>query len=116
MKCPRCAGDLHPGKVTVHAGGVVKLMMGQAPQHCFFQPSGLEPSEEELLVGSGKPQPAFGCPECEIVIVWGPNWATCPKCDAPINPSTRAGLHSPDDEPWRLLCDECEAEIQPDAV
>ena len=37
----------------------------------------------------------------------------CPQCDATVNPATRDGLHSPEDEPWRLMCNQCEAEIQP---
>ena len=37
----------------------------------------------------------------------------CPKCGATVNPATNDGLHSPEDEPWRLICSQCGAEIQP---
>ena len=35
----------------------------------------------------------------------------CTKCGAAVNSYTGDGLHSPDDEPWRLMCDKCEKEI-----
>ena len=35
----------------------------------------------------------------------------CPKCGASVNSYTGDGLHSPEDEPWRLICDKCETEI-----
>ncbi len=37
----------------------------------------------------------------------------CQQCDAIVNPVTGDGLHSPDDEPWRLICERCGANIQP---
>jgi len=37
----------------------------------------------------------------------------CPQCGATVNPATGDGLHSPEDEPWRLMCNQCDAEIQP---
>jgi hypothetical protein len=35
------------------------------------------------------------------------NETHCPTCRAAVNPITRDGLHSPDAEPWLLLCDTC---------
>ena len=35
----------------------------------------------------------------------------CPKCGAAVNSYTGDGLHSAEDEPWRLMCDKCETEI-----
>ena len=40
-----------------------------------------------------------------------PNWMDCPNCGAAVNSYTGDGLHSPEDEPWRLICDKCETEI-----
>lgn len=37
----------------------------------------------------------------------------CPKCGAIVNPATGDGLDSPEDEPWRLICNQCGTEIQP---
>ena len=37
----------------------------------------------------------------------------CPKCGATLNPATGDGLHSPEDEPWVLICNQCATEIQP---
>ena len=37
----------------------------------------------------------------------------CPKCGARVNPETRDGLRSPEDQPWQLLCLECGAEVEP---
>ncbi len=37
----------------------------------------------------------------------------CPQCQSTVNPMTRSGLHSPDDEPWKLICDRCNTEIEP---
>jgi hypothetical protein len=37
----------------------------------------------------------------------------CPQCGATVNPATGDGLHSPESEPWRLICDKCEAEVVP---
>ena len=37
----------------------------------------------------------------------------CPQCGATVNPSTGDGLHSPEDEPWLLMCNQCESEIKP---
>ena len=38
----------------------------------------------------------------------------CPGCGARVNPLTREGLHSPEREPWRLICDRCQETIQPE--
>lgn len=38
----------------------------------------------------------------------------CPGCGARINPLTREGLHSPEHEPWLLICDRCDETIQPE--
>lgn len=38
----------------------------------------------------------------------------CPGCGARINPLTREGLHSPEGEPWLLICDRCNETVQPD--
>ena len=35
----------------------------------------------------------------------------CQNCGAAINSYTGDGLHSPEDEPWRLICDKCKTEI-----
>ena len=35
----------------------------------------------------------------------------CPNCGAAVNSYTGDGLHSPEGEPWRLICDKCETEI-----
>ena len=37
----------------------------------------------------------------------------CPKCGAAVNTYTGDGLHSPEEEPWRLMCDKCETDIVP---
>ena len=37
----------------------------------------------------------------------------CPQCGATVNPTTRDGLKSPEGEPWRLICDQCEATVEP---
>ena len=39
----------------------------------------------------------------------------CPHCGAVVNPATREGLHSPETEPWLLICNQCQTTIQPDA-
>lgn len=41
------------------------------------------------------------------------NEMACPKCGAIVNPVAGDGLHSREDEPWVLLCDSCECEINP---
>lgn len=42
------------------------------------------------------------------------NATHCPTCRAAVNPITRDGLHSPDAEPWLLLCDQCGGPVEPD--
>jgi hypothetical protein len=37
---------------------------------------------------------------------------TCQSCGAAVDWDTHQGLHSPEDEPWRLLCDNCGHEIE----
>ena len=37
----------------------------------------------------------------------------CPNCGTAVNPSTGDGLHSPENEPWRVICEKCETEIVP---
>lgn len=37
----------------------------------------------------------------------------CPQCGATVNTTTRDGLHSPEEEPWLLICDRCQTEIEP---
>ncbi|MBC8873013.1 MAG: hypothetical protein H8E44_26565 [Planctomycetes bacterium] len=37
----------------------------------------------------------------------------CPNCGAAVNTSTGDGLHSPESQPWRLLCENCDTEITP---
>jgi len=39
------------------------------------------------------------------------NEMNCPNCGAAVNPYTGDGLHSPEEEPWRLICDKCETEV-----
>ncbi len=43
------------------------------------------------------------------------NEMACPHCEATVNPVTREGLHSAADEPWLLICDRCQNDIEPDA-
>jgi cellobiose-specific phosphotransferase system component IIC len=38
--------------------------------------------------------------------------ARCPKCDALVNPETGEGVEASPEEPWRLLCIRCRAEVQ----
>ena len=38
--------------------------------------------------------------------------ATCQSCGAAGDWETHEGLHSPEDEPWRLLCDDCGHEVE----
>ena len=40
--------------------------------------------------------------------------ALCPSCGARIDCARREGVRSPPNEPWLLLCDRCEAEIEAD--
>jgi hypothetical protein len=40
----------------------------------------------------------------------------CPLCGNSFNLVTHRGLHSPDDEPWRLICEQCDREIDVDAL
>jgi hypothetical protein len=42
------------------------------------------------------------------------NEARCPECGAAVNPVTGDGLHSPEAEPWLLLCNGCERPFEPD--
>ena len=37
---------------------------------------------------------------------------TCQSCGAVVDWETHEGLHSPEDEPWRLLCDNCGHEVE----
>jgi hypothetical protein len=37
---------------------------------------------------------------------------SCPKCGAAVNAATGDGLHWPEKEPWRLMCNECDTEIK----
>ena len=37
----------------------------------------------------------------------------CPQCGATVNTTTQDGLHSPEDEPWLLLCKRCQTAIEP---
>jgi hypothetical protein len=38
----------------------------------------------------------------------------CPACGSAINASTRDGVRSPQDEPWRLLCERCGNDVRLD--
>ena len=42
------------------------------------------------------------------------NEARCPRCGAEVNPVTGEGLHSPEEEPWLLICDGCQTPYEPD--
>jgi hypothetical protein len=42
------------------------------------------------------------------------NEMDCPHCGAPVNPVTGDGLHTTEAEPWLLICDRCQATIEPD--
>lgn len=42
------------------------------------------------------------------------NELLCSTCGAAVNPVTGDGLHTPEGEPWRLRCNQCHADIQPD--
>jgi hypothetical protein len=37
---------------------------------------------------------------------------SCPKCGAAVNAATGDGLHWPEKEPWRLICNKCDTEIK----
>jgi len=50
-------------------------------------------------------------PERDHVRVETEHEMDCPNCGAAVNSYTGDGLHSPEDEPWRLICDKCETEI-----
>lgn len=39
--------------------------------------------------------------------------SSCPRCGVNLNTATGDGVHSPDDEPWRMSCDACGTEIEP---
>jgi hypothetical protein len=41
---------------------------------------------------------------------------TCPSCGSPINFVTHQGIESPEDEPWRVFCVNCEQEIDEDQL
>ena len=118
MKCPLCANDMEPGRVAVPALHAIhdmgKFLKGPESRHCLFTPLNEEALEKQVVVPHGDPRPAFRCSECEIAIIWGPNWIVCPNCSTPINTTTGRGLTSPEDEPWLMLCEQCQTEIQPD--
>jgi hypothetical protein len=42
------------------------------------------------------------------------NEVQCPGCKATINPITGDGYHSPQGEPWVMLCNQCKRCIEPD--
>jgi hypothetical protein len=42
------------------------------------------------------------------------NEARCPRCGAEVNPVTGEGLHSPEEEPWLLICDGCQTPYEPE--
>jgi hypothetical protein len=42
------------------------------------------------------------------------NEMACPHCGAAVNPITEDGLHSPEAEPWLLICNQCQGSIEPD--
>ncbi len=42
------------------------------------------------------------------------NDTTCPHCKAVINPITGDGYHSPPEEPWVMICNQCNATLEPD--
>lgn len=42
------------------------------------------------------------------------NEMECPHCKAVVNPVTGDGLHSPEAEPWLLICSQCQGTIEPD--
>jgi hypothetical protein len=42
------------------------------------------------------------------------NEAQCSRCGAEVNPVTGEGLHAPDNEPWLLICDGCQARYEPE--
>jgi len=42
------------------------------------------------------------------------NEMQCPHCGATVNPITEDGLHSPETQPWLLICNQCHGAIEPD--
>ena len=42
------------------------------------------------------------------------NEMQCPHCGAAVNPVTADGLHSPEAEPWLLICNQYQGRIEPD--
>ena len=42
------------------------------------------------------------------------NEMQCPHCGAAVNPVTEDGLHSPEAEPWLLICNQCRGTVEPD--
>ena len=114
MKCPLCEGEMQLGKVAVQITGLAWYLENQPPEDCWFEPIEGEMHEREMLVRGNDPRPALRCPECDIILLWGRQWIECTECGAQVNPLTRAGLSSPEKEPWTLLCNECQTELKPD--
>ncbi len=118
MKCPVCANNMESGQVTVPdlhpIADLAKYLDGPQGRHCLFTSLNEETREKHVVVPNNSPRPAFRCPECEIAVIWGPNWTTCPNCSTPINPTTGVGLTSTKDEPWFTFCEQCQTEIKPD--
>ena len=53
-------------------------------------------------------------PECTYIQEAVLNEMSCAHCGATVNPVTGDGLHSPETEPWMLICNQCQHMIVPD--
>jgi hypothetical protein len=54
-------------------------------------------------------------PELKDVREAAMNETLCPNCQAIINPITGDGYHSPPEEPWVMICNQCNATLDPES-
>jgi hypothetical protein len=81
LKCPVCAVDMQPGRVSVHGTVWGALVVGFSHQHLWFEPAG--GADEAEIIGSGMEKTGWRRQACGFVGIRG---------DA-ARSAWRAGLH-----------------------
>jgi hypothetical protein len=69
VKCPACAADLQPGRVSVHRSFFGKPAVGVSFDHLWFEPA--DGSAATMVVRGSSPKDGWRCSACGFVGVKG---------------------------------------------
>lgn len=71
LRCPYCAGDMVPGRVSIHGRLIDFLLAGLSSEQLWFARDG-DPKEEKVLSSWGDDAAAgYRCGSCGAVLIRG---------------------------------------------